>query len=326
MPAAVIGGVIAGAGAIGGAALSSKAQKKASKTAANAQLDATAQNNALAREQYGLNQAALAPWQQRGNAAGTAVNALLGIGQMAPANNNGPAPTPANASALGFYGNGAAINAMGGGFGALGANLREGQSYFDGEPNALMYGGSNGFQPNDGFVSTQATDIRPAQTQHGNPNQQYQDAFANFRNSTGYQFRVGEGARALDNSFAGRGVGQSGAAAKAALNYGQNIASGEFANYLNALTGVSNQGLSAANAQAGVGTSLVNSVSNNNNAAAGALGNQAFANANAQGQMWGAVGNTLGNLGGVFASSFGGSGGSGGMNNGAFATKYGFKN
>jgi hypothetical protein len=324
MPAAVVGGVIAGAGAIGGAALSSKAQKKAAKTAANAQLDATAQNNALAREQYGLNQAALAPWQQRGNAAGTAVNALLGIGQMAPANNNGPAPTPATASALGFYGNGAATNAMGGGYIAPGSNLREGQGYYNGEPvNALMYGASNGYPAENAFAPMAATTTAaPA----GNPNQQYQDAFANYQNSTGYQFRLGEGMRALDNSAASRGVLNSGAAAKAALKYGQNIASGEFGNYLAQLTGVSQQGLSAANAQAGVGTSLVNAVSNNNNAAAGALGNQAFVNGNAQSQMWGTVGNTLGNLGATFASSFGGGGGVNALSNGAFGLKSGFKN
>lgn len=324
MPAAVVGGVIAGAGAIGGAVLSSKAQKKASKTAAQAQLDATAQNNALAREQYGLNQAALAPWQQRGNAAGTAVNALLGIGQMAPANNNGPAPTPATASALGFYGNGAAANALGGGYIAPGSNLRDGREYYNGEPvNSLMYGGGNGYTPGDTFAQTgTVTTAAPA----GNPNQQYQDAFANYRNSTGYNFRVDEGARAVNSLFAGKGALNSGAAMKAFGNFGQNIASAEFGNYLGQLNGVSQQGLAAANAQAGVGTSLVNAVSNNNNAAAGALGNQAFVNGNAQSQMWGAVGNTLGNLGSTFASSFGGGGSSGGIGNGAFATKYGFKN
>jgi len=302
MPAAVVGGVIAGAGAIGGAALSSSASKKATKTAAQAQNDATAANNALAREQYGLNQAALAPWQQRGNAAGQAVNALLGIGQMAPANNNGPAPMPATASALGFMGGGASNNAgtgyvandMGGGaYGATG--------FYNGEPiNAMAYGATNGFTPNDTFTAQPST-VSTA----GNPNQQYQDAFANFRNSTGYQFRLGEGARALDNSFASKGVGQSGAAAKAALQYGQNFGSGEFGNYINALNGVSQQGLSAANAQAGVGTSLVNSISNNNNSAAGAIGNAALINGNAQSQMWGAVGNAAGNLGSIFGSSFG---------------------
>lgn len=289
MPAAVVGGVIAGAGAIGGAALSSKAQKKAAKTAANAQLDATAQNNALARERDAKNEAALAPWQQRGNTAGNAVNALLGIGFGSgaipqPANNNALLPQPANNNALMPQ----PYNAQAGRF-ARPFGFAEPYSY----------------DPTDSFVSTQATDIRPAQAQHGNPAAQYQNAFDNYRNSTGYQFRVGEGMRALDNSYASRGVGKSGAAAKAALNYGQNIASGEFGNYLNALMNVSNSGLSAANAQAGVGTNMVNAITNNNNAAAGAIGNNALAAGNANAQMWGAVGNSIGNLGGLFGSSFG---------------------
>lgn len=305
MPAAVVGGVIAGAGAIGGAALSSKAQKKAASTAANAQLDATAQNNALAREQYAKNEAVLSPWQQRGNAAGQAVNALLGIGQMAPANNNGPAPTPATASALGFYGAG---NSMGTGYIAPGSNLRTGREYYNGEPvNALMYGASNGYAPGDAFTAAATATAAPA----ANPNQQYQDAFANYRNSTGYNFRVNEGAKALNTLYAGKGALNSGAAMKAMAGYGQNIASAEFGNYLNALTGVSNQGLSAANAQAGVGTNMVNAITNNNQNAAGAIGNSALAAGNANAQMWGAVGNAFGNIGsgiaggGIFGSSFG---------------------
>ena len=136
--------------------------------------------------------------------------------------------------------------------------------------------------------------------------QQYRDAFDNYRASTGYQFRLGEGARALDNSYASRGVGQSGAAAKAAQQYGQNIASGEFGNYINQLFGISNQGLSAANAQAGVGTNLVNAVTNNNNAAASATGNAALLAGQANANLYAGIGNALGNLGGTFASSFGG--------------------
>lgn len=304
MPAAVVGGVIAGAGAIGGAALASKAQKKASKTAAQAQLDATAQNNALAREQYSQNAAVLAPWQQRGNVAGTAVNALLGIGQNVPtpANNNSYAPIgqPTTVPAGGYspwaFSNGVPDGLNGG-------SMINGRGYVNiandmGSPgdavNALMPASSVG----SGMPGTSAANAL-------NPNQQYQDAFANYRNSTGYQFRLGEGQRALNGSFAGRGVGQSGAAAKAALKYGQDIASGEFGNYLNQLFNVSNQGLAAANAQSGVGTNLVNAITNNNNAAAGAVAGNALAAGNASAQMWGAVGNTVGNLGSIFGSSFG---------------------
>jgi len=297
MPASVVGGLISGAGAIGGAILSSKAQKKASKTAAQAQLDVTAQNNALAREQYAKNQAALAPWQQRGNAAGQAINALLGIGLPSSANDN----TLPNSTVAGtpIYGGTTGYRPADG---WVGFNPVKGPDY---GRNALL--GDFG-APTGGHVSTQANDIRPAQT-YADPNQQYQDAFSNYRNSTGYNFRVNEGARALNAGFAGKGTLRSGAAMKAFGEFGQNIASGEFNNYLNSLFSVSNQGLSAANAQAGVGSNLVNAVTNNNNNAAGALGANALAAGNANAQMWGAVGNAFGNIGsgianGLFSSSF----------------------
>lgn len=80
MPAAVIGGVIAGAGAIGAAAIGSKAQKKAAKAASQAQTQAASQNNALQREIYDRNTANLAPFMSRGNIAGETYNALLGLG------------------------------------------------------------------------------------------------------------------------------------------------------------------------------------------------------------------------------------------------------
>lgn len=130
---------------------------------------------------------------------------------------------------------------------------------------------------------------------------QYQNAFKNFQNSTGYQFRQNEGMRSLDNSYASRGVGQSGAAAKAALQYGQNLASGEFGNYLNALTGQQGVGLTAAGAQAGVSTNFVNQTTANNNNAASAAANAAIAKGNATGNMWQGV---AGGLGSIFGSSF----------------------
>lgn len=290
MPAVVVAGAVAAAGAVGGAVLSSSAQKKAASKAAAGQQDATAQNNALAREQYGQNQAALAPWQQRGNTAGGALNALLGLGGPAPIVGNGPSNNMGQAQ----------ISPYGGSIGQTGG-------FSNGEP--MGYGQSNGYTPNDAMTTNVNTQAAPQNAQ-----QQYENAFDNYKKSTGYQFRVNEGGRALDNSYASRGVGQSGAAAKAALNYGQNIASGEFGNYINQLFGISNQGLSAANAQAGVGSAMVNTITNNNQNAADAASNAALLKGQANGNLYAGIGNALGNLGGTFASSFGGRSGGGGSN------------
>jgi hypothetical protein len=95
--AALIGGGLAAAGTIGGAVLSSHAQSHAADQAQQAQDNATqaqlqlgqqslAQQNALAQQSMGLNQSlynsnydTLSPFVSRGNVAGDAINALLGL-------------------------------------------------------------------------------------------------------------------------------------------------------------------------------------------------------------------------------------------------------
>lgn len=96
-------------------------------------------------------------------------------------------------------------------------------------------------------------------------------AFDNYRSGTGYDFRLSEGTKAMTAALGRGSMLESGAAAKAALKYGQNTASDEFQRYISNLTQQQNLGVAAASAQAGVGNTLVNNVTaNNNNAAAGA--------------------------------------------------------
>lgn len=282
MPAAVVGGVIAGAGAIGGAALSSKAQSKAAETAAQAQQDTAAQNNALQQQIYNQNKATLSPFVNTGTQASSAINALLGLGGPAPTvgaptDQQQPRVMPWNALYDTVDGAGRYAPRT------IGYQL----------PGVISGYGGGTFN----LDGTQATPVQPQQT--------YQNAFDNYRNSTGYQFRLGEGQRSLDNSYASRGVGQSGAAAKAALQYGQNIASGEFGNYLNALMAQQGVGLSAAGAQAGVSTGYANAVSGNNQVAADAIANGALLKGQANAGLYAGIGNALGNVGGaIFNSSF----------------------
>ena len=143
---------------------------------------------------------------------------------------------------------------------------------------------------------------QPMATAQPNALSQYQQAFNNYQNSTGYQFRLGEGNKALNASFAARGLGNSGAAAKAALQYGQNIGSQEFGNYMGMLSNQQGVGLSAASAQAGVGQNYVNNVTANNNSAGSAAANAALLRGQSQANMFGSIANGLGN---AFGSSFG---------------------
>jgi len=72
----------------------------------------------------------------------------------------------------------------------------------------------------------------------------------------GYQFRLGQGQQALQHQMAASGLGQSGAALKAAQEYGQGLASQEFGDAYNRwlaqnqqLAGMADQGYNAATQQ-----------------------------------------------------------------------------
>lgn len=140
--------------------------------------------------------------------------------------------------------------------------------------NSLMYG-------NDGGASMKALEASP-----------------------GYQFRVGQGMSALNTGWAARGLLNSGAAQKAALSFGQGIASDEYNNRFNQLAQQQGVGLSAGNALAGVNTNFTNNVTNQNNSLANVLANSALARGQSTGQMWGTIGNALGQFGGSMISSY----------------------
>lgn len=244
MAIGTLAAVALGAGALGSAAISSGASGRA----ANAATQAADQSAQVQREVYQQNAQTLAPFVRTGSAAGNQINALLGLETQQPVQQ------PAPAMPAGF-----------GGFNALGG-----------------FGGFNGGRADFGGRNF-AGAFRPQQAQPAAPVQSATDraraAFDQFRNSTGYQFRLGEGMNALQGGYAGAGTIQSGAAIRAGIDYGQNFASNEFANYMNALGNQQGVGLSAAGAQAGVGTNFANSISNINSERASNIGNAALANA-----------------------------------------------
>lgn len=98
----------------------------------------------------------------------------------------------------------------------------------------------------------------------------------------GYQFRLGEGQKQLEQSLAARGMGQSGAALKAAQEYGQNFANQEYNDAFRRwisenqqLAGQSGQGLNAAGAMSdiygNIGNIGANATAGKNNALMGTL-------------------------------------------------------
>lgn len=283
MPAPVIGGAIAAAGAVGGAAMGASASKKAANKAADSAYQTAAMNNELAREFRAKNEDVFNPFIDRGNIAGDTYNALLGLGTAgSKGRTDWEAYVRGNPDALANWQaiQGTPSNT----FGSL-ADFGQYHYNADGSRRDL---------------APYTVGARPASSGA----QAAQDAFNTFRNSTGYQFRFNEGMNGLNALNAARGSLDSGAAVKSALQFGQNIGSQEFGNYLGYLGNQQGVGMQGAGALAGVGLNALNNMTANNNSAGSAAANAALIRGSANNQLYGSIGNALGGL----ASSFGGNG------------------
>lgn len=260
-----------------GSVLNGKSQSKAAGKAADSQLAATESNNALQRDIYGQNKAALSPFMDRGNAAGSYLNAFLGLpggqasGGMSPM---GGSPdyaqyVQANPDLM------AEFNRVGDNFG--GDMGQYGQFHYQ------TYGQGEGRQ----LAGPQAT-AAPAVTM-GDAN----NAFGNYIANSDYGFQFGNGTNALNSGYAGAGTLQSGAAMKGIEKYRQNLQAG----YRNEYTGLLGQqqavGAGAASSLAGVGQNYAAAVGANNQSGADARSNAALI----KGQN-NPFGNALGILGG----------------------------
>ena len=262
-----------GLGAVG-AIGSSSAQKKAANTAAQTAQNTTDANNALARDIYGQNQQALAPFMQRGNVAGGYLNAMLGL----------PSGAPSNTAATYSMGGGQsfptrqAVQEMqfGNDYGIKPSVFNKTRGY--GQYAPLPQGGvqqQQGYAPQNGVSMNDA-----------------QGAFGNYIKNSDYGFQFATGANQVNSGYAGNGTVKSGAAMKALEDYRQNLQSGYRGEYMNALGNQQGVGLSGANALAGVSTNFGNTIAANNNAAGTAAANAALAKGN------NSFGNVLGMIGG----------------------------
>ncbi len=88
-------------------------------------------------------------------------------------------------------------------------------------------------------------------------------AYGNYLSSTGYNFQLKQGTSAITGSSAARGLLNSGATAKALTEYGQNLASTSFNNYLTQEGSVADRGLQAGVATGQAGTKGGDTAANN---------------------------------------------------------------
>lgn len=287
--AAILGSaVIAGGASVAASKKNSKAISKASA----AQQTSDAQQIAYQREAYAKNEAALSPYMQRGNVAGQAINDLLGLGGSTVVPQQG-LPTPQGALTVPWQGYNP--DSSGGVFGMPRENTSGDAAWLQrpmgnaGPYDQSFYG--------SGF-NQQVTQAAPAQT----PQQAAMAAYDIFKQSTGYTSRLKEGMGALNAGYFGGGIGQSGAAVKAALRYGQDYASGEFGKYLGYLGNQQGVGFSGASALAGVSQGFADRLSDISQNGANTASQAAIARAGNNGALMTGLAGIAGNAVGALSS------------------------
>jgi hypothetical protein len=117
--------------------------------------------------------------------------------------------------------------------------------------------------------------------------------------SPGYQFRLDEGLRAVENSAAARGILQSGGTLKGIDRYAEGMAAGDYGDRFNRMMSIASGGQQAATSTGAFGQQSAQNIGNlltqqGNAKASGYMGQ---ANAWSQG---------LGNLASIFSGGFGG--------------------
>lgn len=128
-----------------------------------------------------------------------------------------------------------------------------------------------------------------------------------WQQDPGYQFRLGEGMRALEASKAARGSMGTGNTLRALLDYGQNAASSEYGNVWNRRQAENNQGWNRLASLAGIGQTATQQVGNAGANYANNVGNLMMQNAATQGDaamaganVWGGTLRDLAGIGGRY--------------------------
>ena len=198
---------------------------RSAKKAASAQARGFERAGELQYKQYQQTRADLAPWRKTGKVALTELADLYGLpveGRIddAPAGAGGPLRPRPKRTKNPMAGEGNYIAAY------RGASPRD-IARWEQERDAMA-------QPPSPVAEA------------GTREERQQGAMSRFFTSPGYEFRLGEGIRALERSGAARGKLNSGAMGRALVEYGQGVASQEFGSYANRLAELAGGGQTAA--------------------------------------------------------------------------------
>ncbi|WP_439684867.1 DNA transfer protein p32 [Cupriavidus oxalaticus] len=214
----VTAAVVGGAAALGGAALSASASRKA----ARASGDAATQAAQLQYDQYEQTREDQAPWRTAGN---NALNELaLRLGTTQHVMGADLPKTRENFDSAAYL--------------RANPDVASGWAGGDAFDHYDMYGRNEGRQFTYAPEAFTKQDAINKQIDAARASGTYGSLLRNFTTSDfeadpGYQFRLGEGQKQIESSAAARGGLLSGAAAKALTKYNQNFASNEFQNAYN---------------------------------------------------------------------------------------------
>jgi hypothetical protein len=125
--------------------------------------------------------------------------------------------------------------------------------------------GQFGLQGGSGFLPGMAIPRQPVTIDQGTgsitPQSSTPDMSVFFQ-SPDYQFNLGEGQRAIDNSLAARGGALSGAGVKAGVRYASGMASREFGSFYDRLANLAGIGQTGVAQSAAAGGNAANNISN----------------------------------------------------------------
>lgn len=234
----------AAAASIAGAAMQSSAAGNAAQLQFNASQNAIAEQNAMFQQVQGY----LAPYRAQGESALGALGGLTGVG--------GTGVTPGVTTIGTMPGT---TNTPIGQIALTGALSPELQATLQGgQVGPPAFAAPAGVQGAAGVLGAPLT--RPFSA-------------ADLANTPGYQFTLGQGLQAINNSYAAQGQGKSGNVMAGGINYAEGLAgttyNQQFANYLaqnqqiyNMVAGQAQLGEAAATGTAGAGVSVGSNVSN----------------------------------------------------------------
>jgi hypothetical protein len=257
-------GTAIGAGLdLAGTAISAGMQSSAAKSAAKTQAAAADQATAESRRQFDVTRQDMSPWMQSGRNALGKLDSLLGIAGQGSSQYSGAVRNYQDT--IGRYK--AAQAEYAGLWGQKSSPARNARiAQLNGEIAQL------GAQAQQYLTEANQTVNQPADPNSGELMRDF--SLQDFQTDPGYQFRMGEGAKAIENSAAARGMQLSGANLKGLTRFNQDFASNEYGNAwnrdsnekqrkFNFLTGQSGQGQQTAAQVGQFGANASGSIADN---------------------------------------------------------------